>query len=762
MINKLIDQPPLSPDIEWLLHTDQASDGQIIEAFLGEYFTALSQMIQVMLPNPALWPQALEAVLAAILLHRQRYQSDQRLLVWVDSLCFGVCQKLRKRLPGKPASHKSNTLSPGHTNKTHIMAQLPADQRLALYLSAVQGLTPQEIAETTRVKLHVATKRINRGKWWLAEKIIPEEQDHILNWISDERIKGSFKDYWQDLTYLIPDKSSFTEAVIERARHRRSNRHWLIVMKENAFAGLIAACLLVGVWLLNRSDPEPVLEAQKYTIPQTQEPSSRSFNFPARPPSVEGGRNFDGGWSGALSIWSGTNTILSQMKMSEGRMDRMLIEAHIHFEGFLGYDGSGVDYTIQTWMDQSNEIQLTFTGPADGIPYELYLMSGDKRFVAELDDHPSYQLQEIKGGEAIQSGYLRSLLFNPPSLSSAYQVIFRNQSLTLFAGREVLSVDQYGLDGKRVARLWLDTKTGFPMRQQVFSRIDDQQVILDVVVSRIEDKTEDSNGVFNANFSWITELGDGGGGNFNPGSQVDAAAGSRLADRPPGFSLYPPSPANLNLASTNLSFQFARTLNQAARSSLMSEDNLAWIFAGPYYLGKTDFGSPWQMICARSPDGRKLAYVENPDATGSAGTLHWLSLQPFTESRQLEPQITVSQLAFAQDNQTLAFFSSAAKAIYVLDTFTGVYHKLVEIPDVRSLVWSPDGASLAFIGRYPEPNKNEFVMVARTDTGEITYRRSIDFEVGSPSNDWPTIDWDVEFPVEAHHLEMCSLPASSS
>jgi hypothetical protein len=73
-----------------------------------------------------------------------------------------------------------------------------------------------------------------------------------------------------------------------------------------------------------------------------------------------------------------------------------------------------------------------------------------------------------------------------------------------------------------------------------------------------------------------------------------------------------------------------------------------------------------------------------------------------------------------------------------------------------SLVWSPDGRSLAMIVADPEPEMRE-ARILEIETGTFTYRHKVSIQSlldpglrapDWPAEDWPGHEWGVEFPVE--------------
>jgi hypothetical protein len=238
---------------------------------------------------------------------------------------------------------------------------------------------------------------------------------------------------------------------------------------------------------------------------------------------------------------------------------------------------------------------------------------------------------------------------------------------------------------------------------------------------------------------------------------------------------YSASPAGFDPAKSPLTFQFPQSSD--SRQAITDAD----VFAGRYYLGHAEIGNPWSMICARSPDGGKIAFVSQPGSSPTQNSfLYWFSLDDLVSRNTGQLYgfhsadssgsniplggIYVTNFAFSPDSQRLAAFGFDGQfvtgAIYIIDLQTGEYRQLIQQGDVRSLVWSPDGKTLAFIGRGPAPLYQDEVFVVRADGGGVVFRRSIDFKGGAlvegPIKDWVAPDGSkVDFPVEMGSLEDC-------
>ncbi len=127
-------------------------------------------------------------------------------------------------------------------------------------------------------------------------------------------------------------------------------------------------------------------------------------------------------------------------------------------------------------------------------------------------------------------------------------------------------------------------------------------------------------------------------------------------------------------------------------------------------------------------DSLAVSSSETPDRS----PLRWFNLREISATDGKTYFDKVTQFAFAPDSRRLAVFASREPygSVYIMDTDRNELTHLIDLPDARSFVWSPDGDYLAMIGRVAEPVAGDEVIVIRTSNGEITYRQSVDFGTG--------------------------------
>ena len=461
--------------------------------------------------------------------------------------------------------------------------------------------------------------------------------------------------------------------------------------------------------------------------------------------------------------------------------------------GPAGYIGPARTQRFQVWL--SRDQMLLISGQQGAASPELALLhSRDGDFIAwPQDGQPWFILMDRapQGLEPFMDS-VNMLLGSPQDWrvgnpDNTFKVAGDDSQ----AGRDALVLEQRSSQGEVTGRLWLDASTGFPLRVQTLgppplsgpgavNRVD-RVVGTEVVVRSVAYDVDLPQGLLDPRVPWRGGFAEDYTGRPAqaslplPGPQ--AAEGSMVTGAPPAAGnavpstgrerrLAQPAPNGYDPSDMALTFQFPASFDTQS-----SEDQLRVnLFAGSYLIGSTRMGNPWTMICSRSPDGSRLAYVSVPDLAAPGedahSLLHWFALGELDRPQNTLPSINVTHFAFSPDSQRLALFGSGGRKsggrLYVMDLQTGRPTRLLDLMDAKSFVWSPDGQFLALIGRSNDPQFNESVMVVRMADGKVTYTRSIDFESGNGSSDWPTLDWGVEFPVEMGTLENCAAPPPAS
>ncbi|MBN2548325.1 MAG: LysM peptidoglycan-binding domain-containing protein [Anaerolineales bacterium] len=422
--------------------------------------------------------------------------------------------------------------------------------------------------------------------------------------------------------------------------------------------------------------------------------------------------------------------------------------------GPQAYIGPPRLYRTQAWLSQDQ--YLVLVGLSDGSLQEVWLRSQDKLYLAKPGARQPWFIdwdgQEPGSSQMIDAlNPFFSIVMDGVSLrpDQPLQVVGRED----VADRSTLVVDSYlSTLGQPAFRLWLDDRTGLVLRHEIYAGLDNQTLQTESIITAINYDVDFPQDLFDASLPWRGGFAQDYQGDPLPTYQQDVSLAQ--VNQRPRLPLTKP-PEGFDPARSQLTFQYPERYDVFYMAAQID------LFADDYFLGVTLLGNPWEMICQRSPDGLRLAYVSRPAQEYSwASALHWLSLTGAPDFyRTPLDEIAVLQFAFSPDSRSLAVFGYQGALgqgnLYVVNLDTYAARPVLQLGDAKSLVWSPDGRFVGMIARYDPASYYEHVVVVDVETGEITYSSSIDFE-SNATREWPMVEWGVEFPVDMPGLDGCS------
>lgn len=437
------------------------------------------------------------------------------------------------------------------------------------------------------------------------------------------------------------------------------------------------------------------------------------------------------------------------------------------YYGPSGYLGPTQVYRIQAWITDGRTLLLG--GPAGQDPAEALLMYEHETYIAYPGQGRPWFTPARNGGE-LEGNRMFWLLLTALGVSdqsypnSLLHTLAGTQSLvsgsdTLY-GRPALIVDQFDRANFLSARLWYDAQTGLQTRREQYSSQAAGELIYEVQVTGLEVDVLFPAELFDPWLPWRGGYAMDYTGRPVPVDdspvvvQVVAGRQPRQSERPPqGFD-----PATQPLA-----LQFDQDLNLF--SPITGTQALtAELFAGPYFMGRFSFANPLTARCQRSPDGRRLGFLQGDPSVGfpSRNPFQWFEItRPYVRHNP-QPDLLVSDFAFAPDSRRVALVGSRQneRGLFVLDTTTGLVRLLVNRLDSgSSLVWSPDGNFVALIGQAGYSGESSVIVVNVTTGEDIRYplllTESGRFSLESATTDWPPKAWGVPFPVLPGSLEDC-------
>jgi len=450
--------------------------------------------------------------------------------------------------------------------------------------------------------------------------------------------------------------------------------------------------------------------------------------------------------------------ILQRIAVQGPRYHSYWLDALIIEYGPRSYIGPARIWRAQSW--ESDDQSLAVIGYPDALPEEVVLRNQRDIYLARPAEDTAW-FSEWRSFEHYNSPTLEKLsqmghaLFDTHELERGYTftVLGREEQ----AGAAALVMDVYNKDGQRVDRLWYDETRGMILRRISYYP-DSDLPAFEVAVQSIAYDIDLPQQLFDSRIPWR-------GGYASNYSSAPAAleAESLLVNRP---SLPAnPLPTGYDVSQSELRFQYPSSYPIRPSSSRIPYPPVQ-VFADSFLLGSVSSGldAPWGLLCDRSPDGTWLAFATRTTDTYIQDlVLQWFNLAAPEESFGTTlSSLGVSEFAFSPDSQQIAYFSRANPTslgvLGLVNVLTRETTTLLSFDDVKSLVWHPDGKSIAMIARYDPSLYLEHVVVFDLEKSKISYSASIDIESAS-IQDWPMLDWGVEFPVEMGGMDDCAMPS---
>ena len=447
-------------------------------------------------------------------------------------------------------------------------------------------------------------------------------------------------------------------------------------------------------------------------------------------------------------------------------------DAQLVYYGPPGYKGPQQTYRVQAWLGK--EQFLMVGGPPQGPPDQVILMSGNRIYTAKPGLNQLWYMpadQSVLYKNPLFDDFAMLLVADPLRLYNVQDFHYQNLGNEQAIGKGMTVVAQTDLYGDQNLRMWLDEQGGFILRQQHFTNSDPKQILKESRVTAIAYNVDFPQPLFDPNLPWR-------------GGFAADYTGRPETTSPTPFDLPTPRsvqqipeinrPNNLDPSKSPLTFEFPAYYNHFSLDDEYQSYFNAKLFADGFYMGELQLSDPYNMFCARSPDGQRIAFTNvSLWPFLSAAPLRWFSLSDQGKVLALsgDEDLLSSDFVFAPDSRHLALIggamSGAGKKVILLDTDTGSTNILLDAlgtPYGASLVWSPDGQYLAFLG-LSEPGAQEKpqVVVLRIENWQVTDRHQ--FELGAPDMQASlpfSSKWMGKFPVPMGGLEACALPPAEN
>lgn len=516
-------------------------------------------------------------------------------------------------------------------------------------------------------------------------------------------------------------------------------RHLTIVLGS---ATLLLLCLTAGLgaWLLNAQGLSSRVQAT---------PSATAYGAPTAFPQVTP--------AAPLTRRSNDDEIRQRWVDSPSLWHSLSADLQTWRYGPLSYSGLPRAYRTQAWVLQPDQ-SIVLSGLLGSEPGQSYLTAQNRIFWRSAAENESNSWPWNGSRETlVPEGLLRQMIFPATSPWASQPGSFRDVQTANLAGRQAIVFDWANAEGQREARLWLDVQTGIILRTQAFGGPDHQTLIDETVITTLElERGEPPPALITG-----ARLGQA-----QPVSSDPAFVALPPTPTPATAPLdraavqSEPAPPGFDPSGSRLFFQFPGdplVANAPADTAAQPVD----LIADGYSLGMTRFGLPWTLRCARSPDGRRLAFNTGSDGAALADdSLRWFNLSKPGTIYQPLPDLRAVSFAFAPDGRRLAVAGRGrgdqTSGVYLVELGTGESRLLLAAEEAYSLAWSPDGEFLALVGRAAD-QEAPAILVLHVRTRQLAYQGEAGIIDGLPA-DSPIAAWGLSFPLEMGGMDACAAP----
>ncbi len=800
------DAPDLTPDLEWLLKSGQAHPAALIELLLEEYAAPVYRLAAVYLGSDADARRAVLEMAVAAVQQAHRFSPESGVRLWVYTLAVAA---IRRAAFWQAAGR---FLKPRNSSKADVIQcrpeldALPDTQRMALLLRYVAGFSSGEVNRIMRIakkEIHWVGKPADKGLGaYIGGLKAPSDYvqslytgglSHVRSFNLREVESASIRvdprpiDFcpaakrgddpagnapgekiealWQDsgaspgaageldawganfsaeVSARWPDLrtdeiSEMTRLALARFEARRNN--WLSArsLREAAVWGGLILLVIFFIGKIGGNVRAP--EIFPTTTPTRFIPATLGPPIPVAPQ-----RSIS---TPPLTVESSPGDIYERMARSPSAWHTLWADALVILYGPPGYVGPPRVYRCQVWLYVSNAF-IVF-GPLDDPPEMAWPFDSDNLPVAV---YGSSSLASIYSNQnsgsfeyfvsTVYPAYLSKMFY--PAETTAHPIPDR---VEVVAGREAL----VALDDS--SEMWIDATTGVVLRRRWLHPAEPRIIRVETIINEIiYDPELPFNYFMPGSVAGPADYVESPTGMSLPADWLAAALDEPAVRRDGTFVIGSP-PDDFDPAQARLRFVWL------AEGSPGSADNpTALLLASGYALDYITLGDPFTLACERSPDGRFIAVINDPDIPmyGSDGIRYWDLEHPGFYVNPYPDGTVGSDLAFTPDSQALAFFGcdnlGAPCGVQFHDIETGKTRMLTAMVMAYNFDFSPDGRLLALNGS--RLNEGLHFMVLDVSTGGVVNKIPLSQLSVNPTSLVP--EWEWPFEPEQTGLEGCVYP----
>lgn len=663
MYDDLSGQADLAPDLEWLLSSTQAEPVYILAHLVEEYGSKLGIIMQTLFADPSIANSALIETLVQIVLQRSRFRTTQPLNVWVVSIALDTAWRVRRNwYIGEIGDKKNRIDNPGALARTLYLPEwlvnLDERSRIAVILQRYFGLKAEDIAVILGTSSSLITSNLD-----ILDKAFPGivlEKSLYLNANEQKRLIGQAQ---RNLIFKKPHER-FHRAVLEMG--------W-------AVGALLLVLLLT--WIYDIRNPDIMSKPVEISF-LTPLPTSTKEPLPSATPDP---------W---LNINSTSEEILTRYFLRWEYIDSLWVDYLIILGGAQGGTKGYSLSRVEIAYDSLSEQLIVLVGPPGEMPeYGMYVNYKRDEVVELIIDNGKLIETSLDLSNPKHWLYLATVALELPFYGNGENPTFVPKGFGSLAGRDTLLVYVSNPVGSAGLKIWLDTMTAVPLALMLDITDGERSYRVSTIMANKSSISEPipserfdislSEPVYfrNQKGPWIENevIAE------NLPTWLDQYSKESAINEKE--NLYPPLYYEVN--STSQEFRY-----------------FTKVFSGNESIGEYPMGNPWSVVCERSPDGNKVAYIENwRYVSGEAvpgKVLHWFSIDRPNELNTPLPDVDTNVFSFSPDSEYLGVHASGE--VSLVDLSNDKVDKLLAVPSVDRLEFSKDGRYLGLLDGTTQPD----------------------------------------------------------
>jgi DNA-directed RNA polymerase specialized sigma24 family protein len=761
-IMMLIPEPELSPDLEWMLTSHQVSPHLILQAARQEYGGLLLRMAHAYLDDLTLARQILEAALSEAVDKRHQYRASLGARAWFIQRTLVVCRKMapgltfqrawKATLPWLAKGSTSQTLPTNAAEADLWLAVdgLPGRSRTVYLLHAIGQLPPDEIGQILNLEEAKIRQVIRSVHAMLSKRLIRlvEPGVDLLAWSV-----GALRQRWPESDFLTPPTTTPKASLPVTATRRPG--YWVNAALFLLMVGGIAA---LGGYLTSLDTQEAPVERVVQTVLVTRLALETRIISPTPTPSPA-----------PLSLGSDAESVFRHVQNApDSGWETFFLDAIWYDYGPNGYYGPPRATRSQIWYSNIGEEgsrYMALVGEVDQEPqygvqfehnvvYEIDFKTGlsytypEGPFDGWMNMPPEYRKELSEQRNLRHGSRILSILLGY-ELAETYPYFVIN-NMGKAANRHALVIQSKPAQSPFPQRWWVETQYGLVLRWQKFEPSDPAIILQELYPLSFVPNIPFPKDMLSSTVYWRKQT-----------TWQSAAVPDLELASPPDWRIsrlrdFPiPDEPEQDFAHGKLTFE------------ALGEQTRVWVNRS-YALGELPIQEPLDLVCKRSPDGRKIAFIQ--PTPGPDGILYsmtapsWVDLsQPGLVLHQALPNaiLASSDFAFSPDSSKLAFWGCGGNesncGIYIHDLATQKNVKLISIKDGATyMIWSPAGSWLSFVGSSPNLRYDSSLVAVDTENGQIIYEGEFSWPNLQLPQDAPSWIWLATYPPPRYRLEGCA------